>query len=103
MNLLGKLAAAAGENPETDLEQWYRDKYGAEPEYSSLLQELAKTPAERQKLLRPYFEPNEQEREKGLKQPTAAHKAIARLASQGFVKVIVTTNFRPTHREGIGC
>ena len=93
LDLLGKLAAATGENPETDLEQWYRDKYGDEPEYSSLLEALAKTQAERQQLLRPYFEPNEQEREEGLKQPTAAHRAIARLVSQGFVKVIVTTNF----------
>jgi len=93
MDLLGKLAAAAGENPETDLVPWYREKYGDEPEYSSLLAELAKTQAERQQLLRPYFEPNDQEREEGLKQPTAAHRAIARLVSQGFVKVIVTTNF----------
>ena len=93
MDLLGKLAAAAGENPETDPEQWYRDKYGEDPEYSSLLEALAKTQAERQQLLRPYFEPNEQEREEGLKQPTAAHRAIARLVSQGFVKIIVTTNF----------
>ena len=93
LDLLGKLAAATGENPETDLEQWYRDKYGDEPKYSSLLEALAKTQAERQQLLRPYFEPNEQEREEGLKQPTAAHRAIARLVSQGFVKVIVTTNF----------
>lgn len=92
-DLLGKLAAAEGEKPEYDLDQWYRDKYGDEPKYSSLLQELAKTPTERQQLLRPYFEPNEQEREEGLKQPTAAHRAIARLVSQGFVKVIITTNF----------
>ena len=93
IDLLGKLAAGAGENPESDLEQWYRDQYGEEPEYSSLLETLAKTQAERQQLLRPYFEPNEQEREEGLKQPTAAHRAIARLVSQGSVKVIVTTNF----------
>ena len=93
MDLLGKLAAAAGENPEADLEQWYRDKYGDEPKYSSLIEKLAKTQAERQQLLRPYFEPSEQEREQGIKQPTDAHRAIARLVFQGFVKVIITTNF----------
>ena len=43
--------------------------------------------------MRPYFEPNEQEREDGLKQPTAAHRAIARLVAQGFIKVVITTNF----------
>ena len=43
--------------------------------------------------MRSYWEPNEQEREEGLKQPTAAHHAIAALVAQGFVKVIITTNF----------
>ena len=41
----------------------------------------------------PYIEANEQEREEGKKQSTAAHRAIAQMAAQGFVKVIVTTNF----------
>ena len=49
--------------------------------------------AERQQLLRAYFEPNDQEREEGEKEPTAAHRAIAALAAQGFIKVIITTNF----------
>jgi hypothetical protein len=49
---------------------------------------LAKTPAERQQLLRAYLEP----REEGAKRPTAAHRAIAALVAQGFVKVIITTN-----------
>ena len=39
------------------------------------------------------MEPNEQEREAGEKQPTAAHRAIAVLAAKGFVRVILTTNF----------
>ena len=39
------------------------------------------------------LKPNEQEREEGLKQPTTAHRAIARLVERGHVKVIVTTNF----------
>ena len=40
-----------------------------------------------------YFEANEQEREEGKKKPTAAHHAIAQLAAQGFIRVIITTNF----------
>ena len=40
-----------------------------------------------------YFEPTEQERDEGLKVPTKAHHAIARLVADGFVKVILTTNF----------
>ena len=93
IDLVGKLAAANGHSSETDLEQWYLEEYGEAPEYSKILDSLVKTQSERQQLLRPYFEPNEQEREEGLKQPTAAHRAIARLVAGGHVKVIVTTNF----------
>ena len=93
LNLIGKLAAASDETAEPNPEQWYFGKYGEAPDYSKLLDLLAKTPTERQQLLRPYFEPTEQEREDGLKQPTAAHRAIAQLVREGFVRVIVTTNF----------
>ena len=92
-DLIRKLAAASGESAEPDPEMWYCEKYAEDPDYSKLINELAKTQTERQQLLRPYFEPSEQEREENAKQPTAAHKAIARLVAQGFVKVIITTNF----------
>ena len=78
---------------DTNLEDWYRQKYGREPEYSALLDAIARKPEERQQLLRPYFEPNDVEREQGLKQPTAAHTAIAQLVARGLVRVIITTNF----------
>ncbi|MDE0197755.1 MAG: SIR2 family protein [Caldilineaceae bacterium] len=74
-------------------ERWFREKFDREPNYSELLDGLAKTQAERQQLLRLYLEPNEQEREQGLKQPTTAHRAIAKLTEQGYFKVIITTNF----------
>lgn len=93
LDLIRKLAAASGESAEPDPEVWYREKYDEPPDYSKLIDGLAKTQTERQQLLRPYFEPSEQEREENAKQPTAAHKAIAWLVAQGFVKVIITTNF----------
>ena len=93
IDLLAKLAASEGEVENIDLEDWYRKKYGKSPDYSVLLDELAHTQAERQTLLRPYFEPNGEERELRLKQPTAAHHAIAQLVADGLVRVIVTTNF----------
>ena len=93
LDLLGKLAETSGQEPDDNLEQWYVENYQEAPDYSKILDALAKTRNERQQLLRPYFEPSEQEREDGLKQPTTAHRAIARLVSQGYVKVIVTTNF----------
>ena len=92
-DLIRKLAAASGESAGPDPELWYREGYGEEPDYSELINGLAKTQAERQQLLRSYFEPSQQEREDGAKQPTAAHRAIARLVAHGFVKVILTTNF----------
>ena len=93
LDLIHKLAAASGESAEPDPELWYREKYDEPPDYSKLIDGLAKTQTERQQLLHPYFEPSEQEREENAKQPTTAHKAIAWLVAQGFVKVIITTNF----------
>ena len=93
LDLIRKLAAASSHSADPNPAAWYREQYGEAPEYSKLLDELVKTQTERQQLLRPYFEPNEQEREDGLKQPTAAHRAIARLVAQGFIKVVITTNF----------
>ena len=94
-NLLAKLAASSGDSSAPDLAVWWiARKYGRDPDYSKILDQLAKTPTERQQLLRPYFEPNEEDRDEGLNQPTAAHRAIARgLVAQGFIKVIITTNF----------
>jgi UDP-2,3-diacylglucosamine pyrophosphatase LpxH len=54
---------------------------------------LAHSAAERSNLLRSYFEPTEEERERGTKLPTQAHKAIAELVDGGSICVIVTTNF----------
>ena len=93
LDLVQKLAAVHDEDPGTEPESWYHEKYGKDPDYSDLLDQLTRTPAERQQLLRRYFEPNDQEREEGKKQPTAAHRAISALAAQGYVRVIITTNF----------
>ncbi len=93
LDLIRKLAELDEETSDLDPEHWYREKFKQEASYSDLLDALAGTQAERQQLLRAYWEPNEQEREDGEKQPTAAHRAIAVLAAQGFTKVIITTNF----------
>jgi hypothetical protein len=93
LDLIRKLARLTGEDCEPRPEEWYRTKFGEDPDYARLLDEIAKSPAERQQLLRGYFEPDEEEREQGLKMPTPAHRAIAELVSRGFVRVILTTNF----------
>lgn len=92
-NLLRKLAKLKGEDSEPDPVAWFKGKFGKDPEYSMLLDEIAKSPSERQHLHKSYFEPTEEEREQGLKLPTHAHKAIAGLVFKGYVRVIITTNF----------
>lgn len=93
LDLVNRLAHACNEEPIPNPEQWIRVKYGEEPDYSRLLDELTRTTSERRQLLHSYFEPTEVERERGLKQPTAAHRAIADLMLQGFFRVVLTTNF----------
>ena len=92
-DLIERVARLQNEDTQGDPTAWFRQRYGAEPGYSALLAELAAEPAERNRLLREYFEPTEEEREQSLKTPTAAHRAIARLVEAGYVRVIVTTNF----------
>ncbi|NGO62697.1 hypothetical protein G6N76_03350 [Rhizobium daejeonense] len=93
LDLVERIAALSAEDTKGDPARWYQDKFGKEPGYSELLDILAKTPAERRAILHEFFEPTEEEREDGIKMPTAAHRAIAELVRDGFIKVIVTTNF----------
>jgi len=93
LDLARKLAAMKGEDCEPDPAAWFQKAFDAEPDYDKLLHTVAKLPAERSQLLKSYFEPTNEEREQGLKAPTEAHKAIARLILHGYVRVIVTTNF----------
>lgn len=92
LDLVCKLMAMQGEKA-PDPHKWYRDKYGSDPDYSALIERIAPTPAERQQILRQYWEANPTDGTEASKRPTAAHRAIADLVQRGFVKVIVTTNF----------
>jgi hypothetical protein len=102
LDLIRKLALVSGENAEPDPEKWYRDKFGKVADYSDILDALGKTPAERQQLIRSYVEPTPEEREEGIKRPTAAHRAVAALAAQGMVRVIITTNFDRLMETALG-
>ena len=93
LDLIRKLARVQEETCEPNPENWYREKFGVAPDYSDLLEALARTSTERQQLLRQYWEPNPEEREENKKQPTAAHRAIAKMVSSGSIRLIVTTNF----------
>jgi hypothetical protein len=91
--LIQQVAAAEKEPPPHEPEAWYRERFGQPPNYAELLDMLARTREERSQLLRSFFEPTEEERAEGLKSPTPAHRAIARLVRDGYVRVVVTTNF----------
>ena len=93
LELVKRLATLRGEDAGDDPLSWYRNQTEGDPDYSDLLTELAPSPGDRRNLLERFFQPTEEEREQGLKLPTNAHHAIARLVVDGFVKVIVTTNF----------
>jgi hypothetical protein len=93
LDLIRRIAAVTGADPEPDPAAWYRDRFEREPEYSALLEDLAKTPTERQQLLRGYFQPTNDTTGNSEGRPTAAHHAIATLVAKGYVRVILTTNF----------
>lgn len=93
LDLIRKLAAVQCEEPLPGAEEWFKERYGKPADYADLLDQLTQTAAERTELLRSYFEPNEQEREQGLKFPTAAHRAIAELMRLGYFRIVITTNF----------
>lgn len=93
LDIIRKLAILKNEDCEPKPEDWYKKTFGEEPNYDTLLNQIAKTQSERSNLLKAYFEPNEEELEQGLKVSTKAHKAIAELVKNGFVRIIITTNF----------
>lgn len=93
LDLVRKVAKLMGEDCGADPVEWHKKKIGTEPDYSQLLDDIAKTPAERQQLLRGYFEPTADEQAQGVKLPSEAHKSIARLVASGYIRVIITTNF----------
>lgn len=93
LDLIRRLAAAASEDCEPNPETWYIKNYNEEPNYSKILEHLTKSPTTRSQILKNYFEPDDEEREQDLKMPTQAHKSIANLVKEGYIKVILTTNF----------
>jgi hypothetical protein len=104
-DLVRKVAVQEGaetaDQAAADPEAWWYEQYGEGLGYSSLLKSLAPTAAARQGLLEDYFEPTAEEREEGVKTPSAAHRAIAQLVKKGYVKVILTTNFDRLMEEAL--
>ncbi|GAA1420489.1 SIR2 family protein [Agrococcus citreus] len=92
-DLIQRVAASRGEGLLEDPAAWWRELEGEEPGYSAVLEKLSQAPGTRAELLARYFEPTAEERADGIKMPTVAHRAIAELVSDGYVQVVLTTNF----------
>lgn len=93
MELVKRAGIAEGVGAQEDWLKWYVEHTGKQPNYSSLLEELAITQTERRAIIQGFLEPTAQELEDGLKTPTLAHRAIAAMVKSGHIRVIVTTNF----------
>ena len=93
LDLVRRMGLAEGEPDQPDWATWYRTKFATEPNYSDLVADLGSSPLERRAILHSYIEPTNEDIEEGRKVPTSAHLAIADLVHDGFVRVILTTNF----------
>lgn len=93
LKLIRKFGLATGVAEQSDWAKWYVDTTGKQPNYSTLLEDLAQTQAERRATIEGFLEPTTEEFEEGLKIPTSAHRAIAEMVRSGHIRVIVTTNF----------
>ena len=102
LDLISKVAIAYGEHAGDDPSAWYSEKFGQAPSYSAILDELAKTPADRRELLASYIEPKPDDPDGERRQPTNAHRAIASLIRDGFINVVVTTNFDRLLERALG-
>jgi hypothetical protein len=77
----------------TTAEGWYEARFGRSPTYSDVVERLALTPAERQTLLRRYFESTDEDGNATTPGPSVAHRAIARMMQVGTIHVVLTMNF----------
>lgn len=92
--LIRRIAVAAGVEEPADPVAWYLERFSDEPRYPDVVAKVAPAQAERQLMLRGFFEPpQDEDGDPDAGRPTKAHRAIARLVSSGHVRVIVTTNF----------
>lgn len=92
VSLVGEMARMQSPGV-TDALGWYTERFGEEPRYDVVLEQLGKGSADRQALVAEYFEPTSDERSHGVKVPSPAHKSIAHLVDEGYIRVILTTNF----------
>ncbi len=93
LDLVRRIGRLEGAPDQVDWAAWHLERFGEPPNYSKLLDTLAQTGAERRSILHQFIEPTAADSEAGRRTPTRAHQAIARIVRDGYVRIIVTTNF----------
>lgn len=79
-----------------DQEDWhasYQETTDKELNDSELVGELALSRDERRSILHSYIEPDDDDQEESRKLSIRAHHAISQLVREGYIRVIITTNF----------
>lgn len=89
--LIRRLAAAEGATIPADPVDWYQSTFGKPVGFSDLLAALAPSRSDRRAILSGFIDPSLARPDE--RRPTAAHRALARLACTGRVRVFLTTNF----------
>ena len=82
--LIRRLPEAQAGGEITNPAAWYRERYGNEVRFASLLETLAPHPTDRANILESVV---------GDPSPTEAHQSLARLAKAGYIRIILTTNY----------
>lgn len=63
-HLIRRLAGVRGETPTPSPEEWYEATFDHEASYQNVIGDLTESSADRQGLLRRYFEPDDEEKRK---------------------------------------
>lgn len=100
IELIRRLAAAEGANIPADPADWYRSRFGGPVGFSDLLAALAPSRSDRRAILSGFIDPSAAR--PGERRPTPAHRALARLACTGRVRVFLTTNFDRLLEQALG-
>ncbi|MFN3228331.1 MAG: SIR2 family protein [Asticcacaulis sp.] len=92
IELIKRIASVRGVELTDDktAEDWHLQNISEEINYSNLMKIVASTQSERQKIISQFIEGNDSSKPK---EPTLAHRSIARLIKTGHIKVVITTNF----------
>ncbi len=93
LDLVRRVGLLKGVKNPSDWVEWYGSAFGKEPGYSDLLDQLSTSPMERRAILHRYIVATPEDLQQGRRTPTKAHRAIAQLVADGYIRIIITTNF----------